>query len=490
MSDTLLQRVQHTIDRHRMLAPGETVVIGVSGGVDSMVLLRVVLELRERYRLSLHVAHLDHGLRGAESAEAAAFVGRQCERHEVPATITVADPGALRDRPGGSLQNAARNLRYRFIERVADEQGATRIAMGHHQDDQAETVLMNLLRGSGTRGLGGIPPVRGRIIRPLIECSREEIEAYALHQGVPYVEDSSNDLLSYSRNRIRRQLLPELAKGYNPRVAEALASAAAIFVAEDALLTAMTEEQLPAMVVFRSDRELVLSVPRASPVPTGLRRRILRRSAHLLRGDRPGFSFRQTLALERLLLSNKAQGALHLSGGIRATKAGDRLILSLSEHGARDSGRPIRLAVPGQTELPTCSLRLRTDTLEGATSDLLANDPWTALLDADRAGGELVVRFWKRGDRFVPLGMRGRKKLQDFFVDARVPRDQRWTVPLVVSGGEIAWVVGFRVDERFKVTDSTQRILRLRVTHAGAPKAELGRPLIDRSDSREELEAG
>jgi tRNA(Ile)-lysidine synthase len=213
MSDALLQRVQRTIDRHRMLTPGETVVIGVSGGVDSMVLLRVLFEFRECYRLSLHVAHLDHGLRGAESAEAAAFVGRQCEAHEVPATITVADPAALRDRPGGSLQNAARNLRYRFIERVADEQGATKIAMGHHQDDQAETVLMNLLRGSGTRGLGGIPPVRGRIIRPLIECSRKEIEAYALHQGIPYVEDSSNDLLSYSRNRIRLQLLPELAKG-------------------------------------------------------------------------------------------------------------------------------------------------------------------------------------------------------------------------------------------------------------------------------------
>ena len=490
MSDALLQRVQRTIDRHRMLAPGEAVVIGVSGGVDSMVLLRVLLELRERYRLSVHVAHLDHGLRGAESAEAAAFVGRQCEAHEVPATITAADATALRDRPGGSLQNAARNLRYRFIERVADEQGATKIAIGHPRDDQAETVLMNLLRGSGTRGLGGIPPVRGRIIRPLIECSREEIEAYALHQGIPSVEDSSNHLLLYSRNRIRLHLLPELAKGYNPRVAEALASAAAIFAAEDALLTAMTDEQLPAMVILRSDRELVLSVPRASPVPTGLRRRILRRSAHLLRGDRPGLNFRQTLALERLLLSDKAQGVLHLSGGIRATKAGDRLILSLSEHGARDSGRPIRLAVPGQTELPTCSLRFRTDTLEGGTGGLLANDPWTALLDADRAGGELVVRFWERGDRFVPLGMRGRKKLQDFFVDARVPRDQRWTVPLVVSGGEIAWVVGFRVDERFKVTDSTQRILRVRAAHAGAPKAELGRSLIDQGDSREESEAG
>ena len=476
MKESLLRKVHRTIERHRMLDGGETVVLAVSGGVDSMVLLRVLLELRERYRLSLHVAHVNHGLRGAESAEAAVFVGRQCEAHEVPATIMAADGAGCRSRPGGSLQNVARNLRYRLIDRVADEQGATRIAMGHHLDDQAETVLMNLLRGSGTCGLGGIPPVRGRIIRPLIECSREEIEAYARRRGVPSVEDSSNHLLSYSRNRIRLQLLPELVKGYNPRVAEALASAAAIFAEEDALLTAITEEQLPAMVIFRSDHELILSVTRTSVVPTGLRRRILRRSAHLLRGDRPGFNFRQTVALERLLINEKSRGGLDLSGGIRATKVGDLLILSLRKDGARESGGPVRLDVPGRAELPACSLSLQTDVVERERGGELLDDPWTALLDADHAGGELIVRFWEPGDRFVPLGMRGRKKLQDFFVDAKVPRDRRPTVPLVVAGGQIAWVVGLRIDDRFKVTDSTQRILRVRVVEKGVPERRLDRP--------------
>lgn len=462
MSDALLQKVQETIDRHRMLTAGETVVIGVSGGVDSMVLLSLFLGLRRRYRLSLHVAHLDHGLRGSESADAASFVARHCEAHGLPATITTADGAMLRSRSGGSLQNAARTLRYRFIEQVADGRGATKIAIGHHRDDQAETVLMNLLRGSGKRGLGGIPPVRGRIIRPLIECSREEIEAYARRREVPHVEDSSNHLLSYRRNRIRLQLLPELAKGYNPRVADALASAAAIFAAEDALLTAMTEEQLPAMLISRSDREVILSVPRASTAPAGLRRRILRRSAQFLRGGRPGFSYRQTLGLDRLLLAEEDRGGLQLPGGIRATKDGDRLILSLREDGVRDTGLAIALALSGQTELPACALTLQTDLVERGGEGGLVDDPWTALMDADCAGRELIVRFWEPGDRFVPLGMRGRKKLQDFFVDAKVPHDRRWTVPLVVAGGQIAWVVGFRVDERFKVTDATRRILRVR----------------------------
>ncbi|MGH7369974.1 MAG: tRNA lysidine(34) synthetase TilS, partial [Candidatus Methylomirabilaceae bacterium] len=413
MRDVVLNKVRQTIDRHRMLTPGETVIIAVSGGVDSMVLMRVLLALRERYRVSLHVAHLNHGLRGAESADAAEFVRGQCALHGVPATIRAIDGATLRTRRGGSLQDAARDARYGFLDRVADGAGATRIAMGHHRDDQAETILMNLLRGSGTAGLGAIPPVRGRIIRPLIECPRDGIERYALREGIAYVVDPSNRLPSYRRNRIRLELLPELAKQYNPRVAEALASAAMILEAEDALLATMTEEQLASAVMLRSDHEVVLSIPRTAAFPAGLRRRILRRGVQLLGGDRRGLGSRQTLALERLLLSDKAEGTLHLSGGLRATKAGDRLKLSVRQDVPPEAGRSTRLAVPGQTDLPAFGLRLTTDLLERKTGSGTASDRWTAWLDADRAGSELTVRSWESGDRFVPLGMRGSKKLQD-----------------------------------------------------------------------------
>ncbi len=428
-----------------------------------MVLMRVLLALRDLYRVSLHVAHLNHGLRGVESADAAEFVRDQCGAHGVPATIAAIDGTTLRGRRGGSLQGAARDARYRFLERVADEEGAMKIAVGHHRDDQAETVLMNLLRGSGASGLGAIPPVRGRIIRPLIECSRDDIQRYALSEGISYVDDPSNQSLSYRRNRIRLELLPELAKRYNPRVAEALASAAMILEAEDALLATMTEERLAAAMIRRSDHDVVLSIARTAAFPAGLRRRILRRAAQLLRSHRPGLGSRQTLALERLLLSEKTEGALHLSGGLRATKAGDRLTLSVRESVPVERGQPTRLVVPGKTDLTAFGLRLTADLLESTTGRVAVSDRWTALLDADRAGSDLLVRSWEPGDRFVPLGMRGSKKLQDFFVDAKVPRYERSRVPLVVAAGEIAWVVGFRVDDRFKVTDSTRRILRLSV---------------------------
>jgi tRNA(Ile)-lysidine synthase len=467
MSDALLHKVQETIDRHRMLATGEVVVLAVSGGVDSMAMLHLLLHLRTRYRTLLHVAHLNHDLRGTESAEAARFVQRQCEAHQIPVTITRADGRALQDRRTGSLQAAARDLRYRFLERVADEQEAGRIAFGHHRDDQAETVLMNLLRGSGARGLGGIPPVRGRFIRPLIDCSREEIEEYVRREGIPYVEDSSNRVLSYGRNRIRLELVPELAKRYNPRVVHSLANAAAILEAEDTLLNDMAERELRAVLISQSRDELVVSVALMTTLQSALRWRIIRRIAEELRVGRPELTCQHTLAIDRLLMTKDAQGAVHAPGGLRARRAGNSLFLSVRKSQAKGRIAPCPLVVPGFTAIPEALLSLQSDLLEKREWDALASDTWTALLDADRTGPELHVKGWEEGDRFVPLGMGGRKKLQDFFTDVKVSRDQRGSVPLVVSGDRIVWVVGFRVDERFKVTDSTRRILRVRAAISG-----------------------
>lgn len=467
MSDALLHKVQETIDRHRMLAAGEVVVLAVSGGVDSMAMLHLLLHLRTRYHGSLHVAHLNHDLRGTESAETARFVRSQCEAHQVPVTITTADGKVLRDRRAGSLQAAARDLRYRFLEQVADEQGAGKIALGHHRDDQAETVLMNLLRGSGVKGIGGIPPVRGRIIRPLIDCSREEIERYVRKERIPYAEDSSNRVLAYSRNRIRLELLPELAKRYNPRVVHSLANAATILEAEDALLNDMADRELRAVLVSRSREEFVLSIPPMTTLLSALRWRIIRRSAEELRAGRPGLTFQHTLAIDRLLMTKGAKGAIHAPGGLRARRAGNSLVLSVRQDDKRDDISSVPITVPGLTAIPASSLSLRSELLEEWAASDLAADGWTALLDADRTGMELYVRGWKEGDRFVPLGMAGRKKLQDFFTDAKVPCDQRRSVPLVTAGGQIVWVVGFRVDERFKATNSTQRILRIRASTQG-----------------------
>lgn len=471
MTDVLLHTVQATIDRHRMLATGDIAVLAVSGGVDSMVMLHLLLRLRSRYRISLHVAHLNHNLRETESAQAAEFVRGRCQACQVPVTIMTAGRATLREERTDSLQAAARDLRYRFLRQVADEQGANRIVLGHHRHDQAETVLMNLLRGSGARGLGGIPPVRGRIIRPMIDCSREEIEQYARQEGIAYVEDSSNRDLSYSRNRIRLGLLPELAKRYNPRVVHALANTATILEAEDSCLNEIAETARRAALIAQSHEQSVLSVPGLAALPTALRWRVIRRSVEELRRGRSGLTFQQVLVIDRLVLTEGAQGVIHASGRLRVRRAGEHMILSMGEGCAADRITSIPLVIPGLTAIAGSSFILRSDLLDEWSGNEPSPDPWTALLDADRAGHELYVRGWEEGDRFVPLGLDGRKKLQDFFVDEKVPRDRRGSVPLVVSGGRIAWVVGLRVDERFKVSGSTRRVLRLRVAATGEQAA-------------------
>lgn len=464
MKDRLLHKVQETIDRHRMVTVGERIVIAVSGGIDSMVMLHLLMRLRERYAVALHVAHLDHGLRGAESAAAADFVRNYCETHQIPATLTRADGRMLRDRRFESLQAAARTLRYRFLEEVADRQRAARIALGHHRDDQAETVLMNLLRGSGVRGLGGIPPVRGRIVRPLIDCEREEIEQYARKERIPCVEDSSNRSLAYRRNRIRLGLLPELAKRYNPRIVYALANTATIVEAEDALLNEMAEKKFHALVISQSSQEVALSIPSMAGLPGALRWRVIRRSAEAL-GARSGLTFQQTLAIDRLL--GAPGGVVHAPGGLRVRRADDGLIFAIERARARDCIAACSLVVPGLTVIPTASLSLHSEMLEQGAVVRPAGDTRIALFDGDRTGTALHVRGWEAGDRFVPFGMSGRKKLQDFFVDAKVPREERGRIPLVVSGGQIVWVVGFRTDERFRVTAATRRILRVQAIATG-----------------------
>jgi tRNA(Ile)-lysidine synthase len=260
------------------------------------------------------------------------------------------------------------------------------------------------------------------------------------------------------------ELLPELAKRYNPRVVHSLANAATILEAEDALLNDMADRALHAVLVSRSREEFVLSISSMTTLLSALRWRIIRRSVEELRAGRPGLTFQHTLAIDRLLMTKSAKGAIHAPGGLRARRAGNSLVLSMRQDDKRDDISPVPLTVPGLTAIPASSLSLRSELLKEWAACDLAADGWTALLDADRTGMELYVRGWKEGDRFVPLGMAGRKKLQDFFTDAKVPCDQRGSVPLVMSGDQIVWVVGFRVDERFKATNSTQHILRVRAS--------------------------
>jgi len=462
----LKQKVLDFIQKKGLLQGEEMLLVGVSGGPDSVCLLHLLHQLKETLGVSLHVVHLDHRLRGAASDADARYVSRMAQRLGLEATVEGRDVLAYKREHRLSLEEAARRVRYDFFAEVAKSLGARRIALGHTADDQVETILMHLVRGSGVAGLRGMQIVtRWRakasgtsliVVRPLLEVSRDEIETYCMAYDLEPRSDFSNYSLDYARNRFRYELLP-LLQSYNPNVRAALLRTAR--AAADEL--SFFEEQLSPVwdqVVREQPDGLLLDTGQALSLHPALLRHLLRRAVEELLGDLTDI---EAAHIEKMtaMLSKPAGKRLSLPRGLVFSAGYDGCMLTLGI----PEGCPLpplegehRLELGGETLLPGWRVR------SGIISHLpeKANSGgFEAYLDLDRAGEEILVRPRRAGDRFQPLGMEQPKKLQDFMVDAKIPREWRDSVPLVCSPEQILWVVGWRIDERAKVTPETKRVL-------------------------------
>jgi tRNA(Ile)-lysidine synthase len=413
----------------------------VSGGPDSVALLRVLLDLGGEPA----VLHVDHGLRGDESREDAEFVRALCERLGVRCEVR-----RLRLADGPNLQKRARDERYGLAEEIADELELGTIAVGHTADDVAETVLMNLARGAGLRGLSGIPPVRGRLVRPLIERTRPEVLQYLEGIGQPYRTDPTNLTGKYARNRIRLEILPMLEELY-PGAARNLSRAAAL-ARED--LEAL--EGLADGVIQRRGAEVVLSLEELSALPPALRRYAVRRAYAALLPDAPPPG--RALVEAVLDLAEKEEGTrtLDLPGGVVASaRAGEEVSLYPAEE---PSGEEVELEV-GETVFRGWRISAREVSRYDARD---ASRAEVAYLD--RSKGPYRMRLAREGDIIRPLGLGGTKKVLRAMMDRKVPRDLRRRTPVVVGdGGEVAWIFLGELGEGFRVDEATERVLRVEV---------------------------
>lgn len=451
-------KVQNTIRKYQMLRSGEKVVVAVSGGIDSSVLLHLLHRFSQMEGYSPHVAHLNHMLRGEESQRDADFVRDYARQLGLEATISSTAVKEAKGFRSGSLQESARRVRYAFLEEVAARVGAQKIALGHTRDDQAETVLVNLLRGAGLPGLRGIPPVReGRFVRPLIETSRREIEEYALQNQVSFVTDSTNLKESYLRNRIRLNLLPLLCEQYNPRLPESLAAVASILAEEEGLLESLASARLSSVLLLQDKGRTALSIPVLLREPVALRRRILIAASRMARSSDLPLSHLHVFALEELLSAQNGS-QLSLPGRMAAIKEYDRLVFT-EQVRAPFPGWEHPLSIDRLVRVPEARVRLKAEIHGRSEVDLKQSSPSRAFFDADGILFPLTVRSRRPGDYFYPLGGKGKKKLKEFLIDAKVPRGQRDDIPLLVSGEEIVWVVGLRIDERFRVREGTEKVV-------------------------------
>ena len=464
----VFRQVVAAVRQKKLLRPDDRVLVAVSGGPDSVCLVLVLHELRQRgvlHGLDLHVAHVNYSLRGEESEKDEAYVRDLGNTLKLPVHVERAH---LVPRSGQALQSQARDARYAFFTRVRREHGLTAVATGHTADDQAETILMWLLRGSGTSGLAGIPAQRGDgVIRPLLGVTREQVLDYLASRGVAYRTDSSNATRVYRRNRIRHEIVP-LLRTFNPRIVQGLARAAEILAADAALLDDLERERWKAVVKDVASGRVVLQGERLAQEPLGLQRRLIRRALSVVHGSAVGLTFRHVSDVLARVVGARHGAKLDLPGGIVVERDGALTTVGRSGVEGRASAGAnwatgVSLSVPGAVRLGEEGPRLLA--LEGGEPVKGRADGRSVLVvDADRLGGPLTVRNWRPGDWFCPSGMKGhRKKLQDFFVDQKIPRMRRAEVPLAVAPAGIVWVVGYRGDERFLAGQATTRVVTLKL---------------------------
>jgi tRNA(Ile)-lysidine synthase len=456
----LVHRVLSSIRKYRMLSGGEKILIGLSGGPDSVCRVHVLSRLRDSLKLDLHGIYIDHGLRPGETGQEISFCRDFCDGLSVPFITKSIEVKTYAAEQKLNKQEAARLLRYRVFEETVYEVNAHKIALGHTSDDQAETLLMRLFRGAGSAGLAGIPPVRKNIIRPLLDIRRKEIEQYLGDEKVGSVIDSSNLKTDYLRNRIRLSLMP-LLREFNPEITDTLAKTAAIFRDEERYFEIIVTKTLMKLISRKTDSRIELFLSPFGNMDKVVMRRVLRRAIDETKGLR-SISFIHIEDMIELIQTGDPGDRLFLPKGIRAIKDYSTFILTSEIPATLDT---YTLTVPGETILKEAGIVVKATVDDTKKGEAIpgASGLWTAygIFDADKLRFPLTARPRRDGDAFYPFGFGKRKKLQDFYVDMKVPRDERNRVPLIVSGEDIIWVVGYRGDERFKVAEETKSIVRL-----------------------------
>ncbi len=454
-----MQKVSKYVVDNNLLRAGDTVVAGVSGGADSVALLDILCSLEE-LRLRVIVAHLNHMLRGRDSDADTAFVSDMALKYNLPFESRSVDVYRFSMENRLSLEEGGREARYDWFDDVAARNGAQAVALGHHADDQAETVLMRLLRGAGATGLSGMSPrAGGKYVRPLLCATRGEIEHYLRERNIPFRTDGTNSDTRFLRNRIRHELLPYL-KTYNPSIRDRLNATAQILSADEALLETITEKTFHSLAVMKDD-EILLDLSTLLCEPQGLRFRVYRRAIRAVKGNLLHLMLKHLQVIDDLALSRKANSYAELPGSLKVTKSYQTL--SITSGDAVPPEEQPELVIEGPGFYPLHGNRLLSITVDRPPRSLKSLPSWKAFFDMDAAPFPWTVRTFRAGDRFVPLGMTGTKKLKDFFIDIKIPPRDRRAIPLIVSKDRIIWIAGLRTAADARLTVGTEAAIAAEV---------------------------
>jgi tRNA(Ile)-lysidine synthase len=469
----LIEKVIKTIEKYNLIEQGDKIIVAVSGGPDSICLLDILNHIKHQYNLSLIIAHVHHGIRIKESDVEARFVRLKSAHLKLPfEQLTISVPEIARNK-GLSIEQAGRTVRYQFFKNLLNKYQAQKIALGHNADDQVETILMRIIRGSGLRGLRGIPPKRDPFIRPLIECNRSEIEAYCQRKNIAFCIDSSNKEPKYLRNKIRQQLIPLLKEQYNPAIDKHLLQLQTIIQDELDFWDEIIEQYYLKVLHKEYSSYLVLDIEKLIEMPPGIQRSVIRRCLRHLKCFLDDIQFNHIEDIRLLCLKERGEKFLDLPGEIRVRKSYRNLTMGFRNDikipGEEKKSKPweYNLSVGKATKITHLGIKFIAQQFDYTSADyekLMKNITKNEIyVDYDKLELPLKIRNRRPGDRFQPLNSKFFKKVKSYYIDQKINRCYREKIMLIVDNSDrIVWIAGFQMDERFKITRETKKVLYIK----------------------------
>ncbi|MEI6092825.1 MAG: tRNA lysidine(34) synthetase TilS [bacterium] len=465
-------KVQDFIKREQLIEKHDQLLIAVSGGIDSIVMLYMLARMSETLEIPRPiVAHVNHKLRSKESDRDEQFVKSIAEELGLVFVSESFDIKVLSQKEKKSVQETARKYRLRYLEETAKKMSCNKISTGHNQDDLSETTLMWIARGSGLKGASGIMPKRGKFIRPLLVCSRQEIARYAENKGILHVEDSSNSKLDYIRNIIRKEVLPLIEHRCYPGAKKNIARFSELIrVDMDYLEDKAADLTKNLTTLSNSNLEISIDIDDLMGLHPALRGRIIRHMVNEVYGKLDNLSFHH---VEKILeLCAEREGGLRkicIPGDIEAVRTYSKLVIKPSlekDNADHDRDRQYNVQYPGTTIIEELGIRLDLSLLPGGDSveKYRFDDSYTAFINFDKTTLPLKVRLPKQGDTFVPLGSTGTKKLSDYFIDSKISSEERWNIPVLTDSEHILWIIGHRLSELYRINLACKNVLMVKVT--------------------------
>lgn len=460
--DAFLEQVKKTITKYQMLDQGDKVLVGVSGGPDSLALLHILKGLQRAYSLELFVVHLNHMFRGEEAAREAQYVATLAKEWNIPYQIFTEDVQAFATQEGLSAQDAGHKIRKRIFKKLKEEKGFTKLALGHHGDDRVETLLIHLLHGTGLEGLAAMPPKKGWLIRPLAEVGKQEIINYCQKNNLRFCVDPSNSKEIYLRNKVRLNLLPYLEKEFNPNIMQNLLKFKSIVEEDNEYITDQVKKILVRTLKSSHEGKIVVDLEILQREPLAIQRRIIREVYSLLRPESQGLAFNHVEQVLDLASFKRGSKKMDLPFNVKVQKG--YTTLEFIDNNYSSPARKefnYQWQIPGELSIKECDLVVKAYFIENKSIETQGFSK--VIVDGDKVPPVLEVSPRVAGDRIQPLGMKGTKKLKDFLIDRKVPREMRDNIPVIRAGEDIIWLPSVTISEKIKVTSETKNYLILEV---------------------------